>query len=623
MARRSSKKLNPVEAAIRDIYRDTDGSIPDLSRLDHRPRGAHPLFIAGMFAVLLVVSASLLSIYVFAPEARESGTSAARLLITGPETVASGSRATYIITYANDADVAYHDVEVRLEAPEGFIIDRENPKATKGSSLWNLGELAPHEHGTIELSGSLFGTPDAPVTMTVALTYAPDNFHASLVERASRETAITKAPLTLTLDLGDQFVGGEEQRMKATYTNTGELPLTNMMLVVTLPSGGVASMLPKGAIVDAGTATLRMAIGALGPGDEASQEFGITLAAPVDVGETTTAPIATITTELGFFVHERFHEQIKEVSNVAIVTGGFFLSAAANGVTGKGAIGWNDVLTVTLHYDNRGKVTAEDVQIRVALDGAALDWSTLVNPRGAVVKNGEARWTKKEVPALSAVKAGANGTLTFSVRLRNPEDEALRGGAADAAITIEGTALIAKIGKTTKNAVVTFAPLALAVNTDMTARASVRYYNDDNIAVGTGPLPPRVGQPTTYRVFLTVKNHLHELRMVDVRAALPEYVEWTGRTIVGAGDIRYDPTTRIVAWTLNRLPTSVAEVTSQFEIRLTPLPEQVKTIVTVVPEVVFAATDGVTTGVLHATSGALTTALPDDPEVKGKGTVFE
>ncbi len=632
---KSSRPVNPMEEALMSIYKDTDGSVPDLSRFDRRGRYTiHPLLWGVIVIFLLIASASVISFYYFAPLTREATARTVRLLMEGPKEAVSGSKTTYIITYVNDERVALNDAEIRVQASAGFTLDHAEPKSLKNGMVWPLGRIEAGGHGSIQLVGTAIGSLAEPVTLNALFAYTRDNFSSNLEERSNVQTVVRTAPLTIALEGPDQLVIGEPATYTVRVENQGDTPLTNVVARVTLPTGTRATHLPKNAEEDtsddASTSSieatiLTIPIGAIGPSDIISQQFTVLLPQPtvgVPSAPLVTA-VATFHAAVGLRAQDSFFLQSEAELTVEVVAGGFVTRLAANGVSGEGTIGWEDIITTTVSYENRGKVPAENVEIRVAVTSDAIDWTTFKDARKGIVKNGEIRWTKRELPALARVGAGATGTLTFTVRLRAPSDEALKGTAKDARIQIEGTTLIAKFGKTVKDVVTTMEPARLAVNTDASFRAELRYFSEDNIPYGSGSLPPRVGEPTTYRVFMKVKNQLHELRSIEVRATLPIFVEWTGKTVVTAGEIKYDSMSREVRWTLNRMPTTVEKLETQFEVRFVPLPEHAKLAVTLIPEVTFDAVDGATQGKFHAAQGALTTALPDDPEAKGKGVVVE
>ena len=101
-------------------------------------------------------------------------------------------------------------------------------------------------------------------------------------------------------------------------------------------------------------------------------------------------------------------------------------------------------------------------------------------------------------------------------------------------------------------------------------------------------------------------------REVDVR-----------RRDVDAGDLRFDAAAGKMIWTLNRLPTNVNKLGVNFEVAMTPTPEQSGKIPTLVDALIFEATDKSTGEGILLSAPPLTTALENDPGASGKGRVTE
>ena len=63
---------------------------------------------------------------------------------------------------------------------------------------------------------------------------------------------------------------------------------------------------------------------------------------------------------------------------------------------------------------------------------------------------------------------------------------------------------VGKIGETEVDMTIKSNEIVVDINTGMVFKAEARYFNDDNIAVGSGPLPPKVGETTKYRIFWNI-----------------------------------------------------------------------------------------------------------------------
>lgn len=54
----------------------------------------------------------------------------------------------------------------------------------------------------------------------------------------------------------------------------------------------------------------------------------------------------------------------------------------------------------------------------------------------------------------------------------------------------------------------------------------------------SGPMPPRVGQNTTYTILWSITNSSNDVSRAKVTAVLPLYVKWTG--VSSSGDVSFN-----------------------------------------------------------------------------------
>ena len=159
------------------------------------------------------------------------------------------------------------------------------------------------------------------------------------------------------------------------------------------------------------------------------------------------------------------------------------------------------------------------------------------------------------------------------------------------------------------------------INSDLKFSEAVRYFSQDNIPVGTGPLPPQVGQTTTYKVYWNLTNNLHELSDLSVKVNLPDYVSWDGKERATVGKVSYLSGENAIVWEIGRLPITVFQASAEFSISVVPREEDRNTIMVLLPGSKISATDAETGAVLTQSTKAKTTKLEDDEIGKGDGIV--
>ena len=166
-------------------------------------------------------------------------------------------------------------------------------------------------------------------------------------------------------------------------------------------------------------------------------------------------------------------------------------------------------------------------------------------------------------------------------------------------------------------------PIEIQINSNTGFYAFARYHDEDGNPLASGPLPPKVGQTTTYRVFWEVRNSLHDLHKGSTTANLPPGIIWTGNSASDIGTIIFDETTRLVTWNIDGLPASIPRVGAWFDVSVTPQSSDVGTFVKLINPIAFEITDKETDDTIHASTPILDTEIPQDQFAKGKGTVEE
>ncbi|MDO8598923.1 MAG: hypothetical protein Q7S02_02345 [bacterium] len=169
------------------------------------------------------------------------------------------------------------------------------------------------------------------------------------------------------------------------------------------------------------------------------------------------------------------------------------------------------------------------------------------------------------------------------------------------------------------------APFTLDVAGELRVHAYARYFTPEGDQLGRGPLPPRVGATTKYMVAWDMRSVLHDAGAVVVRATLPPGVEWVGRAVSTVSSApQFDAASRTITWRIERLERAIGSqipaASASFEVALIPNAAQVGSFAPLLEETSVTAI-GVSDIAVQATAPAVTTELPLDQRVKGKGRV--
>jgi uncharacterized repeat protein (TIGR01451 family) len=313
------------------------------------------------------------------------------------------------------------------------------------------------------------------------------------------------------------------------------------------------------------------------------------------------------------------------VSEVAV--SGLLLGLQLNGSADAKYADFGDTLNYTFAYKNQGTDILENVELKFGLESpityqnqTPILMETLsANPAG-VTQGGLITWDKKKIAKLGKMMPGDEGTIAVSVKVRGAPFEA--ADIKDYKINATVSAKIGKAGNLATGLNIGNQPFVVSILTDAKFAARAAYF-EGGAEIGSGPLPPKSGETTVYRIYWEATNSLHEISGIEAVTVLPEGVNFTGRYNVEAGEISYDAASRRVVWKLNRLPLSVPKVGINFEVSVTPKSGDIGKVLPLTAENILTAKDTFNGGLITRSLPALDTRLLGDASAAGKGTVIK
>lgn len=607
-----------VRQGLKKVYSTRDGHLPDLSRLAKKERHYLRNTMVLLFFILAFLAvAAWAGFAVFNKSGGQKG--GAKLEITAPQEIASGAEITYLIKYKNLESTALKNIELSVHYPEGFIFISSSPQTQNESqTLWQLNSLDKGADGQVEIKGRLVGEIDTEKILTATLSYWPENFNSEFQTDQTFTSKITSSVISFEVTGPKQILADQDAEYRIKYKNESGGDLADMRLKITYPEDFVFdSVSPKPE-----------------KRNEEERHLGdlwlLNKLAKDETGEIKIKGklIASGHQKLTLVIEaemkgegDRYFLQQKKEFITQVLGQSVSMKLVVNNANDNASANLGDTLNYSLICKNIGDQEISDLIVTAKLNPSSadlLDWTSLKDDKGGVVKDNKITWTKKEIPALAGLLGGAELTLEWQIKLN-------RNAANGNQLKIDNYAEMA-VGKiagekaefTVKSNLVT-----TKINSDVELHSAIRYFDNDNIAVGSGPLPPKVGQTTKYRVYWRIVNTLHELTKVKVTVVLPDYVSWTNKINFAKGDIAYNPATREIGWNLSRLPLDLKEVSGDFEIAFTPTSDHVEKIIILMPSTKLEAVDKETSGAISKSIGSLTTDLADDPQAQGKGLVAD
>lgn len=581
--------------------RETD----DVTRIDRKPPRPlwHRLLLVGVGLIVAASIAAWAGFYLFGSYTARQ-TSTLEVAITAPESVAAGAPFTYRLLLTNKSSQVLQDVAIRVNYPEGFLWKSAtlSPEG-EGRNTWTLSAIAPGEAKEIAIDGMLFGDQGSVRTVFALATYSVPNFRSTLQASNSGSIKLEGSPLALTWDAPAQAVPNAEVEYKIKYTFDGEAPLPDSVLLVQLPVNfAVTSTDPAPPEAN----SLRWSIANISRG--ATGEFTIKGQWDKDTNGEQVVGALMQTNVAGSAL-----PIVKAEAKTMVSGGDLILTLKANGQEVPSAVSLGSTIRWTLHYQNNGDQVMTDNEMRVRFDGGLVDWGQLQLSGGASVDNQTIRWTSGTTPALARIEARASGELAWETKVP---------ASGSGSIIATPSFVTHKLNDHVTDRTFDGPAVKVPVSTPLTLSVDARYFDEGGASLGTGPLPPQVGQPTTYRLRWKLSGTVHALKNVTVSTTLPdEVVAVSGTGITSFGQLTFSDTHSPV-WKIAAVEAGL-EPSAEFDVTLTPDNNDVGRILVLSGRTTVAATDASTNGTITAVGGVATTNLDGDATGRGKGIVVE
>lgn len=548
------------------------------------------------------------------------GEEAVALSLAGPASVPSGQTVEYTLTYANNQGVDLNQVEVNLRYPAGFTVQTVLPQADKpdGTSV-ALGTIAAHQTGTVVIRGQLVGEVSDKKDFSALVTYQPTNFNAHFTKAATMSTDIVASVLNLEVSAPQQLPADQPLSLNITYHSSATSKLTGLLLKFTAP-GGFQLDVPQLPAWNGTTDTWTL------PDLDPKAQGQVALTGKFTDAAQSGPQNFLVAVGLVGPDGATFAAQEEKSVVVNLIKSHLTVQLTANDMSVQSTADLGQELDYQIDFANEGDIPFTNVTLVGQFDTTYLDWSSLKDPNNGTPDRakGTITWGPNTLPLLQSLGSGNRGSLRFSFNLNASLPAGVtQGPSFTAQVTAQGQS---QVGGANQPVSSQSNQLVTKVNTQFTLEAEGRYYTNDLVKLGSGPLPPKVGQTTTYVIFWRLGNSFNEVDTVEVTTTLPQGVEWTGQTTVTAGQkVTYNPNTREVRWDLNRLPAgagaSFTKPEASFEVALTPQSSDVNKILVLTKTATATSHDTFSGADLIATAKLITTELDNDAAAQGKGTV--
>jgi uncharacterized repeat protein (TIGR01451 family) len=606
------ERENDINESLTEIYKDSKGNQVDVEKLDvKKNKGIIFWFFSFIFFVLFVLAVGMYGYhYMFDIGANLEEVS---INIESKESVSANEEFTYKIVCDNQSRVSLKNARLNVDYPDNFILLDFSEEPVEGDNNWLFKEIPAGKEKILTIKGKIIDKKGSSNILLATINYIPSNFSSEFKREDSFNITIKETGLETSVKSPSDVLVEEEGNIRFAlnpqqnnfikkFQIKGSLPknmeilntsLTNEQEKEDNENSGALQEIERGEWLVEG----------LG-----NQEHNLDIKFKFNEKASGTEKIAfdlfkKIEGKEYIFDHKEF--------SIKVLESDLELNMIIEGEKNDQPVDFGQKLNYSITYANRGESTMNNILIMAVLESEFLDWTTLEDNNNGEEKGNTITWSKEEIPKLKELKPGEEGSIDFSLnvaefresmlektdfRIRSYAQYDLEAG-EDSLITVKDN----KSNEIINN-----------INSDVEIKEEVRYFNEDNMPVGSGPLPPKAGEITEFKVYWTVTNNLHNLINTKVEMKLPDHIEWEGKSKTSAGIIEYKEEEGKVVWDIGKMPTTVYRLDGQFNISLTPKESDVDKIMVLSSGAQISAEDENTGAVIEKSEKPSTTKLKDD-----------
>lgn len=490
----------------------------------------------------------------------------AKISIQGTDRITGGDTVNIPIVVKNKSSVSLQGVELAILLPEGAIVSeegREFPAPPRISK--KLEDLRGGEERVIQITARMFGMEGEGKKVEAVLLYRPENLRVRFSVRESKVFTVGQVPFSISWELPETLRRGQEIEAKIRYASQSNHAFEGLSLLVEYPDGFTfKSADPK---PEVGEAVWKL--GAFGPGEEREIIIrGVVIGqeGSVKLFKAGVGIFNTLTKEWKAYVESRGEAKIA-VTPLAVDA---FLHGSKIGTIVPG-----DELDFSVRYKNNSDFTLKNISIRAFLSGESLlDFTSLAIGNGGVFDsaNGAIVWGPGGTEILREAPAGKSGELSFRIKTRS---RPVVRGTADKNLLVRLHSTIEAVGIPKE---FSGTDLKSDETLDFKVKSKIIFagrslYKSSPI-INSGPLPPRVGEKTTYTAVWEIRNFTNDLDGVEVRASLPPNVSW--ENVISPKDARiiFNSASGEVRWNIGTIKAGTGILTpallGAFQISITP-----------------------------------------------------
>lgn len=544
--------------------------------------------------LILVALASALAGWWFLAKPSNPDKPSLKIVVDSPKQVVAGEPFTVKVDYQNIDIAVLKKMEFNFEHPSLWHLQSaEVQPEDANQSFWRLDDLAVNQAKELNLTGVLYGEQDQEQEFRLKFNYTPENFNSQFSDDVVFKIKITQPYISQSQGLPEKINLDDNQWLNLSYVFLGSQNYAPTDFELVLPEGvSVATSVP-------------IMIGNSWRFDSWNSGQSQTIVLQISASQAVTGQWKMIARQSGLEIGQW-------QGDLKISAPSLMVSLEKSGDDN---LNLGKQLGLKLKITNNGDSAVDLDQIKVTGETNLINWSA-VKINEAKINNQEIIWLEDQ--ASLSLSAGQSKTFDFVLPLINK----VPGGSLDNNWFSLKLNPLVRVKSSAGGKTINGQSLIMTLQQPFSLSTTARYYASADTPVGSGPLPPQVGQETSYQIVWTIYSGEEGLTNLQLSSSLPSYVSWSGQDeeIGQTGNLNFDSASQKIIWKLDKMSPR-QQVSVAFIVSVTPNESQVNQLLILTNASSFTAKKEVTGGSVSTNLSLITSELPLDLIASGKGRV--
>ena len=499
--------------------------------------------------------------------------------------------AVLVFNFPNDAS------PVVGPRPEGIFRERRS-----------LGGVRAGESIAENFDAYVFGGRGTTKKVSAVLEYRPAGASAIFAVDASFEFSVALSPVTVSFNLPSDLRIGQEVEFEVNYVSQADQALANLYSQMNFPDGfefvsASPSPLPQNKNI--------WSLGNLPPAESGK----IKLKGKVHGADLESKIFKAA---IGIFDPAKNSFLAYDESSQTIILRAPFLSVniLANGSNEYAAFP-GDTISFDIALRNNLPQEIKNASLEASINGNAVDFASLRVDSGAFRESSKSVvWNSSTHKPFAVLLPNQEERVTFSFKIKSNlvlATDAARPSVRIGAIFNPGVVVQGFEGVDVSGS----GNYEMKVSSKLQVVSRALYNN--SVIQNAGPLPPKVGEETTYTIILSLANMVNDLDGVVVKSTLPPYMSFKNVIQPADANISFEKVSGEIVWRAGRVPAGTGflrpALEAAFQVGLIPSQNQIGSSPTIINAAEVSGRDTFTNQTLSARDDPISTDLPDDPSV--------